>query len=111
MNSKILLFEYRNSSISITIEAYFSENGDLHVQGYDIGKTVEEVWGDSDYEYELTVHQSELPKFWSSLNFQGSDPEYLLYQLGQRFTGNTSYSEIMDYLQEHQIPFESFSWS
>jgi hypothetical protein len=32
----------------------------LVVEGYDIGKTVEEVWGDSDYEYSITVKKENL---------------------------------------------------
>ena len=45
----VILFQFKNEGISIQIEAKF-DNGDLVIEGYDIGRTVKEYWGDSDYE-------------------------------------------------------------
>ena len=62
----VLLFSFQTEQIKITIEAYFDDGENLVIDGYDIGKTVEEAWGD--------------------------------------------YSEIQDYLTQHNIRFEGFSW-
>jgi hypothetical protein len=51
---KLTLYHFENPDIKVTIEAYFREEW-LLVEGYDIGKRVEEVWGDSDYEYATGV--------------------------------------------------------
>ncbi len=31
------------------LEAYIDDSGDLVLEGYDLGETVKEVWGDPDY--------------------------------------------------------------
>jgi len=46
MSEKVRLFDFSNEDIKITVDASF-ENGNLLVDGYDIGKTVEKIWGDS----------------------------------------------------------------
>jgi hypothetical protein len=40
---------------SIRISAAVLENGDLQLSGQDVGKAPLEIFGDSDYEYWLTV--------------------------------------------------------
>jgi hypothetical protein len=57
---------------SIHIDVRIDENGDLLFSGQDIGNAPEEVFGDLDYEYWLTVPASESPTsssahaFWQS---------------------------------------------
>jgi len=58
----VLLYAFSSADIKVTIEAYFNEAGGLVVDGYDIGKSVEDYFGDSDYEYTLTVPQLEVAK-------------------------------------------------
>ncbi len=53
---RITLFHFESPFIKVTIEAWFREEW-LMVEGYDIGSRVEEIWGDSDYEYALGVNQ------------------------------------------------------
>ena len=45
--NRFILFQYKTSEISINIEAYF-DGEKLVIEGYDIGKSVEEALGDSD---------------------------------------------------------------
>lgn len=56
------MFEFADEGIHITITARF-ENEDLIVEGYDIGKTVEAAWGDSDYEYITTIRGRNMKAF------------------------------------------------
>ena len=54
------LYHLEREDIKINIVARF-EKGKLIIDGYDIGKTVEEAWGDSDYEYVMTIPARSLP--------------------------------------------------
>ncbi len=53
---ELTLFDFKNDAIHIHITARFDKE-DLIIDGYDIGKPVEEAWGDSDYEYILTIRK------------------------------------------------------
>jgi hypothetical protein len=48
------LYYFKNDNIEIDIKLGF-EDDTLRLVGYDIGKSVEAAWGDSDYVYEITV--------------------------------------------------------
>ena len=58
MNDPIKLFS-QGGSTSIHIDARITEEGDLLLSGQDIGEIPEKFFGDSDYEYWLTVPASE----------------------------------------------------
>jgi hypothetical protein len=58
MNEPIKLVS-QGGSTSIHIDVRINENGDLLFSGQDIGDAPEEIFGDSDYEYRLTVPASE----------------------------------------------------
>lgn len=108
--SKVTLYHYQNPDIKITVEAYF--NGEmLVVEGYDIGKRVEELLGDSDYEYATGVQQDELKKLYSLLNVPVGDKEGLLKAIADSFNTNSCYSEFQALLNQNGIKAESFSWT
>lgn len=46
----------------ILLEAYINNAGNLVLAGHDLGDLVEKTWGNSDYEYWLTVEKADLPK-------------------------------------------------
>jgi hypothetical protein len=108
--SKIMLFQLKTPNIKITIEAYF-EGEKLVIDGYDIGKTVEESWGDSDYEYVTTIPEIEVKKLYPLMNVLESDKEGLLKAIAGRFNTNTCYSEFNDFLRANNISSEGFSWT
>ena len=58
MNDPIKLVS-QGGSTSIYINVRINENGDLLFSGQDIGNAPEEIFGDIDYEYWLTVPASE----------------------------------------------------
>ena len=58
MNEPIKLFS-QGGSTSIHIDARITEEGDLLLSGQDIGEIPEKFFGDSDYEYWLTVPAAE----------------------------------------------------
>ena len=107
---RVTLYHYESPDIRVTIEAYFRDEW-LMVEGYDIGSRVEEIWGDSDYEYALGVNPEELQKLYPLLNVEPGDKEALLQTIAGRYNTNYCYSEFMNLLTENGIKAETFSWT
>ena len=58
MNESIKLVS-QGGATSIHIDMRLKEDGDLLFSGQDIGDAPEEIFGDSDYEYWLTIPAAE----------------------------------------------------
>jgi len=110
MKESITLYHLEREDIKIDIIARFEKNK-LIIDGYDIGKTVEEAWGDSDYEYVMTIPASSLPQLYRLLDVKVGDRRRLLKVLAERFHGNHCFSAIGDFLEENNIEHESFTWA
>ena len=83
---------------SIYIDVRINENGDLLLSGQDIGDAPEEIFGDLDYEYWLTVPAAEKDKL-------------LLALIEKHYAGNsTVISEMKEFLESKQIPCEFHSY-
>lgn len=52
---RVELLSQRLPQVSVILTAEAKANGDVVVSGQDVGPFVESVWGDSDYEYWVTV--------------------------------------------------------
>ncbi len=75
----VTLKEARSDNREVSLlEAYFDENGDLVLAGYDLGESVREMWGDSDYEYWRRVKAEHVP-------------EVLLQLLTERFQDDSEF--------------------
>jgi len=110
MKKSITLFHLEREDIRINIEARF-EAEKLIVDGYDIGKTVEEAWGDSDYEYVMTIPGEGVDALYGLLKVEAGDRKGLLKALADRFHGNECFSEIGDFLDRNGIEHETFRWT
>lgn len=108
---RVLLFSLRTEHIKVTIEAYFDESGNLVIEGYDIGKTVEDYWGDSDYEYTTTIPPDEVEKLYSILNIQPGARSELLTYLQEHYNQNDCYSKFGEFLTQNGIQSKGFSWT
>ena len=108
---KVTLYKVERPDIKISMEIYFNEEDQLYFDGYDIGKTVEEAWGDSDYEYTYTIEPKEVKKFYPIFNLQEGDKWGLLYEFKKRFSVNEAYSLFGDFMTEHKIKYDSFTWT
>jgi hypothetical protein len=106
---RVLLFSMNADHIKVTVEAFFNDAGSLVVEGYDIGKTVEAYWGDSDYEYSVTVPPAEVEKLIAALNLP-ENKEALLTYLQNHYHENDCYSKIRELLDAHAVQYEGFSW-
>ena len=100
-----------SENIKVTIEAYFETTGSLIVEGYDIGKAVEEYWGDSDYEYSFTIPPQEVDKLYRVTSLPPGSQQELLSYLQKNFNANDCYSRLRAFLDQHDIYHEGFSWT
>ncbi|HRJ30173.1 MAG TPA: hypothetical protein PLV21_19195 [Cyclobacteriaceae bacterium] len=106
----VSLYHFTGPDIKISIDAYF--DGDkLIIDGYDIGKRVEEYWGDSDYEYVLTIPPEGVEFLLAYFNIVNNGQEDLLAAMAAKFNTNTCYSDIRKLMSDNGITCEGFSWS
>jgi hypothetical protein len=110
MSEKTSLYYFKNSSITIYVDAYFKE-GNLVVEGYDIGKSVEDAWGDSDYEYSITVKKENLDTLCNALKIEHGNEALILEMMEANFSGNEGFSSFGAFLSENKIDFDPFSWT
>ena len=96
--SKIRLYESRGDT-TILIDVEIAEDGRLEVSGQDLGEAPEKYWGDSDYEY------------WVSVRPEHKD--WVLLALIEKLFGGSSMadSDFMEFLKSKGIPYEFGSWA
>ena len=107
---RIPLFRLVTLDISIYIDAYFDDEK-LVIEGQDLGKNVQDYWGDSDYEYSVTVPRDKVIKLYSIMQVKEGDKEGLLQAIASKYNTNTCYSEFRDFLDKNDIKSEGFSWA
>lgn len=110
----------REGPTSIYIDAGINSEGDLVISGQDIGKALEGLFGDSDYEYWLTVPSSQKDKLlallgealqWSSkANLSEIERDALLLELIEKaYKGDVDVvTNLRALLSKHGVPY-SFS--
>jgi hypothetical protein len=108
--NEVTLYHFVSGDIKVTIEARF-EGESLIVEGYDIGKRVEEYWGDSDYEYSTTLQEKSVKLLSNLFNTRPGDKSDMLKEIARRYNTNSCYSEFQKLLDDNKIPYEGFSWA
>lgn len=106
---EVTLFHEERPDIRIDIVAYF-ENDTLVIDGYDIGKTVKDYWGDSDYEYILRIHPSGVDQLYRHFGIQ-PDKALLLSLIADRYSGNRCFSELESLASQLNLSHERFVWT
>lgn len=97
MARQIKLYESEGKT-SIYIDAEIRGNGDLQLSGQDVGEAPREFFGDSDYEYWLTVSKEH-------------KDDVLLLLIEKLYGGNSSaVSELKRLLESSGIPCEFHSF-
>ncbi len=106
---EITLCEQKGTRISIYVDASLHD-GSLTISGQDIGEAAEEFWGDSDYEYWLTLSPDATTKLFKIL-CAGSPDEDPLDVLQKKFHGTGAFSGIRAFCARHGIEakFDSYS--
>ena len=109
MDFKKRLFTIDREDIRVTIDLGF-DGEDLKLDGYDIGKTVDEMWGDSDYEYSITVESDNLNKLYELNKVEIGNKKKLISNLSKFLSINEAYSVFHDYLKDNNIIFKAFAY-
>ena len=104
------LYKFKNDRISIQIEAKF-DKGDLLIEGYDIGKVVEDAWGDSDYEYCYAINPNEVKQLYKIFGIKEGERSALLHVIKNHFNGNKAYSLFGEFMNENKIEYSSSTWT
>jgi hypothetical protein len=107
---RITLYSFVNDEIKISIEAYF-EGDSLIIDGYDIGRRVEEYWGDSDYEYVLTIPPAGVDFLYAHLEIERGNRDGLLTALAGKYNTNSCYSDIYQLMEDKDIKCSGFTWT
>ena len=88
----------QGGATSIHIDVRIKKNGDLLFSGQDIGDAPKETFGESDYEYWLSVPAAEKDRL-------------LLALIEKHYAGNaTVISELRELMETHEIPCEFQSY-
>ena len=72
---------------------------------------MEEAWGDSDYEYTMTIPPGSVGKLYRVLHVEVGDRRRLLKALNMRSHGNSCFSALGDFLDQNDIDHETFRWA
>ena len=107
---KVILYKLDRTDIRISMEMYFNKEGQLIFDGCDIGKTVDDCWGDSDYEYTYTIAPVEVEKFYPIFNLKVGDKTGLLHSIQNNFSINEAYSLFGEFMDKNNIIYDSFTY-
>ena len=104
----------------VSVDLVVRENGDLVLEGWDVGAAPQEIFGDSDYEYWLTILSEDKNRVLEELlaevgghaRASGDQDELLLDLLVERFsTSHTPDGDLKEWLTARGIPstFSSYA--
>ena len=105
------MFHVERPEIDILIQISFNEENQLYFEGHDVGKTVGELLGDSDYEYYYTVEPDEVRKIYELWGIPHGAKSVLLNEIKNRFAGNEAYSKFGQFMEQNNIKHERFTWA
>lgn len=91
---KINLIETKSQRISVYLSARIDDNGDLILEGQDLGELVQDQFDKDDYEYSLTIRAE-------------YKDTILLNLIKEKFADD---SQFKDWLDEKRIPSEFWSF-
>ena len=96
----------------VSVDLVVRENGDLVLEGCDVGAAPQEIFGDSDYEYWLTIGSQDKNRVLEKLlgeagahkRASGDQDELLLDLLVERFsTSHTPVGDLKEWLAARGI--------
>ena len=88
------------------LQATLRGNGNVVIEGQDLGKGVEDVFGEglTEYEFAMTIQAADIPGLLKALEAQGD----VLSALQHQFKSHTS-TEPGTFLNTHNVPYEFWS--
>ncbi|CAN7154370.1 hypothetical protein [Polaromonas sp. LjRoot131] len=102
--TRAILRDERSEGNLRYLGATYSSDGNLVIEGQDLGDAVEAAFGYREYEWTWTIARTDLPKLAAALDTSAD----LMAALESRFEGPAA-AGLAAFLQEHRIPYESWS--
>ncbi len=90
------------------LEAFLDTDGDLHIEGQDLGPGTGPLGADGEYEWFLTIRAIDLPAIRAVLGID-ADAD-LLGSLGRSWSGPTRSRDLEARIRESGIPTELDTW-
>lgn len=104
---KVSLRNERDGPDSRFLDAWLDDEGNLRLDGQDLGPATAMVSSDGEYEYFKTIAAADLPALLATLGAEpGAD---VLEELEAHWTGPGSY-EFERLLRDSGIPVQLFTW-
>ena len=107
--NKVELYDYKSPEIEIHVHASIID-GRLKIEGQDLGKNVEDFWGDNDYEYFYTLSENDTSMLHEALNETTNKNIPLLEKMKLNFSGIEGCRKFREFCEEHSIKYEFFSY-
>jgi hypothetical protein len=106
MGKSVVLWQIRDQLGARNLWASLTPNGDVQIEGQDLGDGVENFWGKSytEYEYAMTIQATDVPALLDAL---GSETDVL--SALQKHFENSNTSDPKSFLEEHGVPYEFWS--
>lgn len=104
VRKKVTLRQEQSQSDSRFLGASYTPDGDLVVEGQDLGDGVRAVLGYFEYEWAWTIHAASIQALQNALG----NPRDLLLALKKRFS-NDDAENLGTFLAEHNITYETWS--
>lgn len=95
--NEIEIFKKEINNTLLILNVKVLENGDVSMEGQDIGEAPRKTWGHDDYEYTVKVPAEQKDRL-------------LLLLIKERFNTDKPSSDFMQWLKAHNIAHEFFSW-
>jgi hypothetical protein len=101
---RVVLRDERTPGDTRNLSASHSSDGDLVIEGQDLGAGVEHAFGHREYEWVWTIAQADVPALSTALSENGD----ILDALARRFSGPDA-AHLHSFLTENRIPFKTWS--
>ena len=102
----LVLCDYRSRKVDVHVKADCAQ-GVLSISGQDLGPYVEEVWGDSDYEYWYSFDQEGTSQLMSAIHGE-NDPEAALLR---EFSGESGCRRLREVCRKNGIEYKFHSYA
>ena len=104
------LYDEKRDDFQTTIRVYL-ENDELKLEGYDSGKTVDEILKNgSDYEYFLALDEDNTSKLFEKLEVSDESDEQKLTTVKKSFDWGKGFADFSDYCKKNDITTSFYSW-
>jgi len=104
-NMRVVLCDEKTDRLWVNVEAKVS-NGCLKISGQDIGKVVEDYFGEDEYEYFYDFDQENTERLFALLGHEGQNVKDIFIQ---KFSGIDGSRALRDFCDANDVKYKFFS--